>query len=146
MSTSGSTCAPAVRLVLTASDHPDACFVFVIANHVLEHVNDDAKALCVILRVLRPGGQAILQTPFAAARRSKTEDPTVRTPSERLRHYGQEDHCRLYGADFEAHVVSFGFVSHVASHETLLPNVDARISGVNAREPLLLFAKPGPRP
>lgn len=132
-----------VKLDLTAIDFPDGRFDFVVANHVLEHVDDDAKALREIWRVLRAGGHAVLQTPFAAARPSKSEDAAVRSPADRLRLYGQEDHCRLFGADFESHVVSFGFVSQVATHDALLPHVDARASGVNPREPLLLFAKPG---
>lgn len=131
------------RLDLTAIDLPSNRFDFVIANHVLEHVGDDAKALREVLRVLKPGGHAVLQTPFSARRPSKFEDPALRGEFERLQAYGQEDHCRLYGADFADHVASFGFVSRVASHDQLLPHVDPQVSGVNAREPLLLFAKPG---
>lgn len=135
---------PGVRqLDLTAIALPDASFDFVIANHVLEHVGNDALALGEILRVLRPGGLAVLQTPFAAARTGTLEDPRITGDDERLQAYGQEDHCRLFGADFARRVVAAGFVSRVAQHAELLPHVDARACGVNPREPLLLFAKPG---
>jgi hypothetical protein len=134
------------QLDLTEIDRPDQSFDFVIANHVLEHVGDDARALHEILRVLRPGGQAILQTPFAAARRGTFEDPAIRDDAARLRAFGQEDHCRLYGADFADRVQSFGFVSQVAEHAALLPGVDAFVLGVNPREPFLLFRKTEPMP
>jgi hypothetical protein len=137
---------PEVRkLDLTAIDFPDARFDFVIANHVLEHVGDDGKALREILRVLQPGGRAVLQTPFAAARPVKFEDATIQGGAERLRAYGQEDHCRLFGADFASYVAAHGFKSLVAGHDELLPDVDARLHGVNQREPFLLFAKPEAR-
>lgn len=134
------------KLDLTAIDRPDQSFDFVIANHVLEHVDDDARALREILRVLQPGGRAILQTPFAAARRGTFEDPTICDEAGRLRAFGQEDHCRLYGADFVDHVQSFGFVSQVAEHARLLPGVDSFVFGVNPREPFLLFRKSEPVP
>lgn len=130
------------RLDLTAIDFPDNRFDLVIANHVLEHVADDAAALREIRRVLKPGGHAILQTPFAARLPAKVEDSRITGDADRLAAYGQEDHCRLYGADIARHICAFGFVSKVASHDDLLPHVDAHEAGVNAREPLLLFARP----
>ena len=44
------------RIDLAALPFPDADFDVVIANHVLEHVADDSRALAEIRRVLRPGG------------------------------------------------------------------------------------------
>lgn len=133
------------RLDITAMALPDACFDFVIANHVLEHVDDDARALREILRVLRPGGHAILQTPYASRVPAKLEDNRITDQAERLAAYGQEDHCRLYGADLVGYITSFGFVDHTATHHALLPGVDARAAGVNPREPFFLFSKPCPK-
>lgn len=132
------------RLDLTNIALPDDHFDIVIANHVLEHVGDDARALREVLRVLRPGGHAILQTPYANRLTAKFEDTGIVGDAARLQAYGQEDHYRLYGADFQEYIASFGFVSRSATHVSLLPDVDPRAAGVNAREPLLLFAKPGP--
>jgi SAM-dependent methyltransferase len=131
------------RVDLQEIDFPAEHFDFVIANHVLEHVNDDGQALSEIFRVLRPGGHAVLQTPYASRLASKLEDPSIATESARLEAYGQEDHCRLYGADLPSFIASFGFVAKTATHAELLPGVDALRAGVNALEPFLLFAKPG---
>jgi len=130
------------RLDLLAIDFPRDSFDFVIANHVLEHVSDDVQALREIRRVLRPGGFAILQTPYASHLQSKFEDADITSEPARLQAYGQEDHCRLYGADFPAFVASLGFVAKTATHATLLRDVDAARMGVNALEPFLLFGKP----
>lgn len=130
------------RVDLQDIDFPEASFDFVIANHVLEHVNDDAKALREILRVLRPGGRAILQTPYASRLQTKLEDSRLHTEAQRLQAYGQEDHQRLYGADFADFVVSFGFVQQLSTHASLLAHMDPVRMGVNAHEPFLLFSKP----
>jgi O-antigen/teichoic acid export membrane protein len=130
------------RIDLMDVDFPSASFDLVIANHVLEHVADDLRALTEILRVLRPGGHAILQTPYASRLATKFEDASITTDAERLQAYGQEDHCRLYGADFIEFVAAVGLRPMTALHETLLPGVDARRMGVNAKEPFMLFGKP----
>lgn len=132
------------RVDLMDIDCPDASFDLVIANHVLEHVGDDGRALREILRVLRPGGQAILQTPYASRLPCKFEDASITSEGARLQAYGQEDHCRLYGADFPDFIVAFGFVAMTATHADLLPDVDPGRMGVNAQEPFLLFGKPAP--
>lgn len=130
------------RIDLMDISCPDASFDWVIANHVLEHVADDAKSLREIRRVLRPGGKAILQTPYAIRLQHKIEDASIASEAARLAAYGQEDHCRLYGADFAEFVASFGFRARTSNHQDLLVDVDPQRAGVNAREPFLLFIKP----
>jgi SAM-dependent methyltransferase len=130
------------RIDLMQIAFPDASFDWVIANHVLEHVADDAQSLREIRRVLRPGGKAILQTPYASRLPHKMEDASIVSETARLAAYGQEDHCRLYGADFAGFVASFGFTAEGTSHQDLLAHIDPQRAGVNAREPFLLFVKP----
>src|SRR5258706_8650655 len=68
------------RLDLAALPYPDADFDVVIANHVLEHVADDGRALAEIRRVLRPGGWAKLPAPPALALDPPPEDPRPPPP------------------------------------------------------------------
>jgi len=82
----------------------------IFCNHVLEHVEDDKKALSEIKRVLRPGGWAILQVPFFYPLPNETyEDKSIIDPKERERVFGQDDHVRMYGKDYERRLASVGF-------------------------------------
>ena len=81
-----------------------------MCNHVLEHVEDDIQAMKEICRVLKPGGWAILQVPFMGKNLKKTfEDPSVTTPLEREKVFGQRDHVRIYGLDYADRLRSAGF-------------------------------------
>lgn len=116
-------------------------FDMLIANHVLEHVGDEKKALGEIFRVLKPGGYAILQTPYSAKLRCTWSDPGIDTPQARLQAYGQEDHVRLFGRDIFDRIVAAGFESHIHRHAELLGDVDPAVAGVNVDEPFFLFRK-----
>lgn len=80
----------------------------IVANHVLEHV-DDSKALGEMLRVLRPGGFAILTTPAVYSWADSYEDPAIEAADARYRHFGQADHVRYFGQDVEARIRAAGF-------------------------------------
>jgi SAM-dependent methyltransferase len=116
-------------------------FDVVIANHVLEHVLDYRQALSEIVRVLRPGGWAILQTPYSSKLHRTWEDPGIDHDLARLQAFGQEDHVRLYGKDIFDLIASSGLLSDVHTHAELLPDVDVRAAGVNPDEPLFLFRR-----
>jgi len=87
----------------------DESFDVVICNHVLEHVDDDIKAMSEIYRVLRKGGWAILQVPINYEREKTFEDKTITDPKERERLFGQYDHVREYGKDYPERLRSVGF-------------------------------------
>lgn len=76
-------------------------FDLVLCNHVLEHVENDIKAVSEIQRVLKPGGFAILQVPFFPPLPKETiEDTTITDKREREKLFGQDDHVRKYGLDY----------------------------------------------
>ncbi|WP_222432889.1 class I SAM-dependent methyltransferase [Caenimonas sedimenti] len=133
------------RIDLQQIPYLEASFDLAIVNHVMEHVGDDAAALRELARVLKPGGYAILQTPYSPMLESTFEDPGIRAPEARLQAYGQEDHVRLYGRDIFRRFAAVGLVDHTAAHEQVLPGVDPARYGVNAREPFILFRKPEAR-
>ena len=85
-------------------------FDVVLCNHVLEHVKDDILALKEIRRVLKKGGYSILQVPFYHPLQNKTlEDKSIIDPLEREKKYGQSDHVRKYGKDYNKRLTSIGF-------------------------------------
>jgi len=120
----------------------DREFDLVIANHVLEHVADDRAAMKEVFRVLKPGGLAVLQTPYSQKLSNTLEDPGVREAGARLQAYGQEDHVRLYGKDLFSRLSGAGFVSEVRTHDAVLAGCDATLYGVNRAEPFMCWARP----
>lgn len=120
---------------------PDASFDLVIANHVMEHVEDDAKALSEIHRVLRPGGLAILQTPYSAMLVSTFGDKGIQSKSARTFAYGQDDHVRLYGQNIFNRFSAAGFVSKVKSHVDVMSDISPDVYGINPHEPFFLFER-----
>ncbi len=96
-----------LRMDVEAIDLPDGTFDIVYCSHVLEHVSDDRKALREFRRVLDRSGWAILLVPIL--RESTYEDPSIDTPAGRRRHFGQEDHVRVYGRDYPDRLREAGF-------------------------------------
>lgn len=131
------------RVDMLDMDFDAESFDVVIANHVLEHVADDGKALSEISRVLRPGGYAVLQTPYCNKILHTWEDEGIKDEYARLMAYGQEDHVRLYGRDIFDRFGANGFISNVRSHSELLAEKSAKKYGVNASEPFMLFKRDG---
>ena len=78
-----------------ADDSVDLLFCY----HVLEHIPDDRAAMREIARVLAPEGLALVQVPIRFG--TVTDEDVDTTPAERLERFGQRDHVRWYGDDFE---------------------------------------------
>ena len=119
----------------------DGQFDFLIANHVMEHVNNVNQALAEIHRVLKPGGWAILQTPYCSTLQHTWEDAGIQSATQRFVAYGQDDHVRLFGQDIFATFESAGFTAHIGTHSMLLKDMPANYYGVNEQESLMLFNK-----
>ncbi len=86
-------------------------FDWVICNHVMEHIDEEQKALKEILRVLKPEGRAILQVPIDYNRAATYENPDITSPAEREKHFGQYDHVRQYGLDYDKRLKKAGFIT-----------------------------------
>ncbi|GJM60112.1 class I SAM-dependent methyltransferase [Persicobacter diffluens] len=84
-------------------------FDAVFCNHVMEHVEDDIKAMSEIHRVLKPGGFAIMQSPQDMSREETYEDPTITDPKAREEAFWQSDHVRLFGRDYGKRLEKAGF-------------------------------------
>lgn len=93
---------------IEAIDLPNASIETIVCNQVLEHV-DDRKALPELYRILSPGGVALITVPVIEGWATTYENPAVRSPTERLEHFGQEDHVRYYGRDIRQRIRDAGF-------------------------------------
>jgi SAM-dependent methyltransferase len=100
-----------VKMDVHAIPFEDNTFDAAMCNHVMEHVEDDHKAMTEILRVLKPGGWAIIQIPiFHPVPEVTFEDKTITSPKDRLKYFGQEDHVRMYGKDYPNKLRAAGFI------------------------------------
>lgn len=97
-----------VRMDITNIKYPDSSFDFVMANHVLEHVSDDIKAMKELYRVQKKNGWSILLVPVAKLA-DTYEDSTITTEKGRLEAFGQSDHVRKYGSDYIDRLKSVGY-------------------------------------
>lgn len=85
------------RYDITNIDCKDETFDLIICYHILEHIVDDKKAMSELYRVLKKNGTVLIQTPFKEG--EIYEDYSIVTEKERLKHFGQEDHVRIYSVE-----------------------------------------------
>lgn len=116
-------------------------FDVIICNHVLEHVVNDSQAISELFRILKPGGLAVLQTPYSSLLENSFCEPFVNTDKLRMRFYGQEDHVRVYGRDLFLRIELSGFRLCNRNHADVLPDIEPSVYGVNPREDLILAKK-----
>ncbi len=84
-------------------------FDVILCSHVLEHVEDDKRAIREMFRVLKKGGWAIIQSPVENNRRRTHEDLAIRTPKDRRKYFGLDNHVRIYGLDYKQRLEDAGF-------------------------------------
>lgn len=101
---------------LTRLSFTDNSFDAILCYHVLEHVEDDKKAMKELFRVLKPAGWAIIQTPIEKNREKTFEDFSITSPEERKKVFGQSDHVRIYGLDYIDRLKNAGFVVKVDNY------------------------------
>jgi SAM-dependent methyltransferase len=87
----------------------DSSFDAIICNHILEHVEDDSRALGELYRILSPGGWGVILSPVEREREHTFEDDSITDPKERTRIFGQYDHRRIYGRDYIDRLRAAGF-------------------------------------
>ena len=101
----------------------DQSFDYILMNHVLEHVPDEAKAISEIKRCLKDDGVALLSFPMSLNKKT-FEDESIVSEQERLRQYGQRDHCRLYGYDAGERLERYGLHVQTVTVKDILPEAE----------------------
>ena len=130
------------KIDATAIPFSDDTFDLLIANHILEHIQDYRKALSEFYRILKPGGIAILQTPYSRLLRNNFEDDGIDSDELRLFFHGQEDHVRTFGEhQFLKSLEEAGFSLQIKKHEAYFDASSAYYYGVNINEDLIMLKK-----
>ena len=107
------------KIDLTDIQFRDSFFDYVIANHVLEHIERIDIAFSEIKRVLKPDGKLIVSFPICMDIKTK-EDKSITQPEDRLKEYGQVDHVRLFGCDYKEQIEKLGLRADVKSPRDIL--------------------------
>lgn len=114
----------------------DNQFDYIICNHVICDIKEDREALSEIFRILKNGGEAILQVPITKV--SKTvENLNAITKEQKENAYGYGYHERIYNnIDYFELLSSIGFVVDVS-------NISAQYSnyGINPQEDIYVCKK-----
>lgn len=98
----------------------DSSVDVIICNHLFEHIEDDRRAMAELYRILKRGGWGIMLVPEERGRATTFEDDTITNPEERTRIFGQYDHRRIYGRDYDERLAAVGFrVERIAYNEQL---------------------------
>jgi SAM-dependent methyltransferase len=117
-------------------------FQAIICYHVLEHIDEDRSAIVELARVLAVDGLALLQVPWRQG--STTDEDPGASREERVRRFGQADHVRYYGDDFEDRLQEAGLVTLRLTPKDVLEATAIRLVGLIADEPVWIVAHDGP--
>jgi SAM-dependent methyltransferase len=107
-------------------------FDAIICNHIMEHVEDDGKALRELYRIMRRGGWGVILSPVELEREKTFEDDTITDPAERTRIFGQYDHRRIYGRDYAARLREAGFEVYDIDYKNELSKAEQELYALPA--------------
>ncbi len=130
-----------VKMDVARIPYPDNTFDIVYCSHVLEHVPDDRRAMREFSRVLKREGWAVFMVPLSG--RKTREDPSIKSPAERERLFGRDDHVRFYGSDFEDHLEKEGFRVDVIRSSEIVSVEEAVRMGLPSDDSIFFCKKKG---
>lgn len=116
-------------------------FDVIFCNHVLEHIEDDRKAMSELFRVMKKGGWGIVQVPMKNSLEKTYEDFAIKDPKERQKHFGQYDHVRWYGMDYFDRLKSVGFEADANFYSQKFSKEEIKKFGLRENEILPVVSK-----
>lgn len=95
---------------ITNISFEDDTFDLIICNQVLEHVIQDEKSIRELARVLRKNGRCLITVPIDDNNPTLCEE-WINTTALRIKFYGEDNHVRMYGNDFDKVLLKNGLKS-----------------------------------
>lgn len=123
------------------SEIPNGFFDYIIANHVMEHIIDDKKAVEEMSRCLKDDGEIILSFPVYESLEETFEDRSIVLPEERLKFFGQEDHVRKYGMDYIKRYESYGLEVRTFKSQNELTDYERKQLGIIYGDKMMICKK-----
>ncbi len=127
------------RYDICSIHEPNETYDIIICYHVLEHIKNDMQAIKELYRVLKNEGVVFIQVPWG---KEFIEEPPEeeKSPQERLKLFGQEDHVRIYTlVKLKERLISEGFIVEEINHAK--NNDHAEYFGWNKEDTFLLCKK-----
>jgi SAM-dependent methyltransferase len=118
-----------IKMDITSIDYSDDSFDFIYCSHVLEHIEDDRKAMRELSRVVKKDGWAILLVPIMTKGPTE-EDFSIIASEERMQHYGHPDHVRNYGNDYKDRLEESGWKVTIIHAKDFLTPQEIEIMGI----------------
>lgn len=121
---------------ITNIDSENSRYDLILCYHILEHIENDYQAMKELYRVMKKGATCIIQTPFKEG--NIYEDSSVKTEQERLKHFGQKDHVRIYSVNgLRDRLIKCGFNVTIKQFNELVDNK----FGFKTKEEVLICTK-----
>ena len=102
---------------------------------------DGKSAMSELYRVLKPGGKAMINVPIKMELKETLQDDRYNTDELRKRYYGQCDHVRQYGTDFEEKLRNAGFNVTVLTPNKDMPDSEIKKYGLLRHEVVYICEK-----
>jgi predicted SAM-dependent methyltransferase len=113
-----------IKMDITNIPFKNETFDFILCSHVLEHVENDKKAMSEFLRVLSKNGIVVIMVPIFG--KETYENPKIKSPEERLKYFGQKDHVRKYGLDIIKKMEKIGFKVKIIIPKNILSQAEIK--------------------
>jgi len=120
-----------IELDIQQMPFQDKTWSLIICNHVLEHVPNFEKSMKELKRVLKDDGIIEISSPTDKTLSSMIEDTTTISHEERIQKFGQFDHMRIFGKDFNKQIENTGFLAELIKGDELPFNIGGVVGPAN---------------
>lgn len=128
------------KIDMTDIPFQDGRFDYIIANHVLSYIKNEAQAIHEMKRCLKPAGRILLSFPICM-NFDTYEDYEAKERGMDLEVFGTRDNVRMYGKDYKERLEKYGLKITQYSPENELSHKEIEHLGLLADDVILMCKK-----